>query len=499
MILIKSGQVIDGGGGAPIQADILIKKNKISAIGNFPNKTADQIIDARGMIVAPGFIDVNTSSDHYLSLFTEPSQKNFLLQGVTTIIGGHCGSSLAPLIYGSLESIRKWSDTNQVSVDWHSLADFLSILEKRKVGVNFGTMVGHSTVRRALIGETSRDLTENELKVMKSVIETALQEGALGVSTGLGYTHSKQTPYPEIKAVAELAAAHGRVYSTHLRDEKEGLLASVTETIKIAEETGVKTLISHFRPLIGAEKDFKLALGLIEAVAAKTDIHFDNYPFPTSIVPIYTLLPRWAQNGNLEVMRSTLETPYMEERLLKELPKLKGDDVTILQAPGVEYLIGNTLGTFSEGQGLSLSKGLLKLMKVTSLRAVVLYKNINLEVVLETLKHPQNLIASNSPGFSEVAHRVKDERPYATFARFLSLVQKNQYLPIEKAIQKLTAVPAKKFSLKGRGEIKEDAIADLVVWGEGGAKDVMVNGVVAVQDGILKDGSAGSILYGGMS
>src|SRR3989338_1585089 len=170
-ILFKGCQVVDGSGGEIQRADVFIKDDKISAIGNFPNKKADQVINCLGLYVSPGFIDVNTDSDHYLTLFTHPEQKDFLLQGVTTIIGGNCGSSLAPLLYGSLESIRKWTNINQVNVDWQTVADFLKVFNRIKLGVNFGTLIGHSTIRRALIGEDFRDLTKSELAVFKKIVQ----------------------------------------------------------------------------------------------------------------------------------------------------------------------------------------------------------------------------------------------------------------------------------------------------------------------------------------
>src|SRR3989344_3676031 len=163
MILIKQAQIADGTGKPLYRSDILIDGAKISAIGSFTQKKADIIIDGLGLIATPGFIDVNSNSDHYLSLFTNPHQKDFLLQGITTIIGGQCGSSLAPLLYGSLVSISRWASTDLVNVDWHTLAEFFKVLKKMKLGVNFGTLTGHSTIRRDLVGDEIRDLTQTEM------------------------------------------------------------------------------------------------------------------------------------------------------------------------------------------------------------------------------------------------------------------------------------------------------------------------------------------------
>src|SRR3989344_8027237 len=161
MTLIKNVQVFDGTGKSSFRSDIMVKGDRIAAIGNFPNKKADVVIDGLGFTATPGFIDANTDSDHYLSLFSNPLQEDFLRQGVTTIIGGQCGSSLAPLLYGHLDSIRKWTDTGKFNVSWHELGEFLALLEKQPLGVNFGTLVGHSTIRRDLTGEEVRTLTKN--------------------------------------------------------------------------------------------------------------------------------------------------------------------------------------------------------------------------------------------------------------------------------------------------------------------------------------------------
>src|SRR3990167_6285571 len=209
MILIKGAKIVDGSGQTiPFLADLLIKNDRISAIGKFPSKKADLVIDGLGLYITPGFIDVNTHSDHHLSLFTHPAQSDFLLQGVTTTFGGVCGASLAPLIAGGLEAIRKWTDT------------------------------------------------------------------------------------AEIKELVRVIAKHGGVYATHLRNDREGLTASVEETVKVAEETGAKVVISHLKPLIGFENDYKKAIELIHQAA---DIHFDLFPTGESVVPIYTLFPAWAR------------------------------------------------------------------------------------------------------------------------------------------------------------------------------------------------------------
>ena len=169
-ILIKGVNIISSGQSSEGKKDVLVSKNKISAIGEFPNKIAEIVLDGRGIYLSAGFIDINTDSDHYLTLFSEPNQGDFLKQGVTTILGGLCGASLAPLIYGSLESIQKWVDVSKINTNWHLLAEFLDYIEAQSLGVNFGTLVGHSTIRRSIVGESLRQLTANELDVFNHIL-----------------------------------------------------------------------------------------------------------------------------------------------------------------------------------------------------------------------------------------------------------------------------------------------------------------------------------------
>lgn len=498
MILIKGAKILDGSGKRPVfTADVLLKDGKIAAIGKFPTKKSQLTIEALGLYLAPGFIDVDTDSDHHLSLFTNPQQQDFLLQGVTTIFGGVCGASLAPLLSGSLDSIRKWTDTKQINIDWRTVGELLKVLGRRGLGVNFGTLVGHSTIRRGLVGEDARDLTVPELEALKKIIKDAIKEGAFGLSTGLGYAHSRRVPYSEIKELVKAVAEKGGVYATHLRDDQEGVLASVEETIKIAEETGAKTLISHFKPLLGFEQEYKKAVELIHSSAASLDIHFDSYPFGETIVPIYTLLPAWARMGNLEMMISYLKNPDLAARLVKDLSGIAGKDIRIAQAAGQDHLVGKTLQTFAENQELNTADALLKLMKLTGLRALVFYKNINLDLTLQNLERDQALIASNGASLPEETRSLKHERFTNTFPRFLEVVARKKTLSLPQAIGKITSEPAKKFGLKNRGLIAEGAVADLVMFSvRHGVKveHVIVNGKLAVKDRQYQGTLSGEIL-----
>src|SRR3989338_215617 len=483
MILIKSIKIIDGTGQSAFKGDILIKGDKISAIGNFPNKQAEVVIDGLGLIATPGFIDANADSDHYLGLFTNPLQKDFLLQGVTTIIGGQCGSSLAPLMYGSLKSIRKWADTDLINVDWTTVADLKKLLNRIKLGVNFGTLVGHSTVRRDISGEEIRDLTESEFEIFENSLSNALKNQALGLSTGLGYSHSRYIPYNEIKRLLFIVAKYGRVYATHLKNEKEGIAESVAETINMAKDTGVPVIISHFRPLLSFEAQFQEALQIIEKNLDKANVYFDTNSSDISILPVYSFLPAWAQQNGFERMLEIISDKDYRRKILEELRNsdIRFDALIIAKAKNNPYIVGKTIKEFAENRGLDAYEGILALMEITKTNSQVFYKNLNTEILNEIIAHPRAIIGSNSASLPDSQLILKPERAQKTFVRFFEIM-KDKKISLEESIKNITAKPAKFFGLQKRGLLREGWFADMAILKDTEVINVMVNGQLTVQD-----------------
>lgn len=460
-LLIKNVQIVDGEGGEPYKADVYIQNNLISAIGNLKNKHAKEQIDGLGNYLTPGFIDIDSSSDQYLSIFTNPKQQDFVNQGVTTIIGGHCGASLAPLLYGTLESIRKWADTSKINIDWHSMGEFLKVLDKFKLGVNFGSMVGHATIRRSITGGSSTFLNTSEMKVFKKILHKAMDEGAFGLSTGLGYAHGRQVPYAEIEELVNVVKKYDGVYSTHLRSETSGLIGAVEETVKIAEGTGVKAIISHFRPLIGFEAQFGEAMNRISQT--QDNLRFYVYPYDTSIVPVYTILPLWAQEKDFEAMLRKIRNPEDATRIESELAGFPMERITIAEAPGHNYFVGKTIDQIAEMFNLSPIKALIRLMDTTNLRVMIFNKNIEFDMLLDLLTNDKAFIASNAASRGEKDVVVSSARSLGTFPDYLDIVVNKKGISINKAIKKITSEPANFFGIKDRGIIKEGMVADLVV------------------------------------
>ncbi len=481
MLLIKQVKIVDGSGSKPFLGDILINGQKISAIGqNFTKKKTDEVIDGLGLTAVPGFIDVNNDSDHYLGLFTNPAQTDFVDQGITTVIGGQCGASLAPLIYGSLASLDQWADTERINVDWVSVRELKQVLQRINLEVNFETLAGYSTIRRDIVGSTEiRDLTEPEIQIFLKILNQALNEGSLGISTGLGFLESKFTPYAEIKKIVSFVAKRGGVYTTHLRDERDGLVRSVEETLLMSKDTGIKTVISHLRSFRGYERQFNEALNLIDKSLVDSNVYFNTNPFTETIFPIYSYLPYWAQNESADVMLKNIKDPDKQKKIAQELKTMNLEELIIADARDQESLIGKSLLEISQNRQKDAVSVILDIMESTKMRARLMSKALSADAVSLLLNHPRSLIGTNSASTlrSKMGRELKMERRTSTFTKYLEILS-SQGIPIESIIKKITSQPAQIFGLKERGLIKEGYFANLVLLKNTEVDKVIFNGKI---------------------
>ncbi|MGC9046527.1 MAG: N-acyl-D-amino-acid deacylase family protein [Minisyncoccia bacterium] len=491
-ILLKNGLVIDGLGNLADKKDILINNDKIAIVGDVNNSAAaDTIIDAVNCFIAPGFIDINTDSDHYLTLFKDPQQEDFIKQGVTTIIGGNCGASLAPLIDGLLISIRRWGDPTGINVQWNSVEEFLKVVEKLQLGVNFGTMVGHNTIRRAITKDIIRDLTDSEITMLKKIVKNSLEQGAFGFSTNLQSLHSRPTTIYELEEILKVVSDQKKVYSVHLKDTGPNLIDAVKENIALSKKFKLKVEINHFQPLTDFKEEYEEAKNLIESEFANSFINFDCYPFNISSMPLFQLLPPWVQDGGLSEMLESLNSSYLKSRIISHLRKYSNNDLIITSLPeSLSFLNGTSLYRYAENNRLEFAEALFRLMQLSHLHGTVFIKNIDNDLLKEFIFSSVSFISSNGYASTDL---VKHERNIKTFSTVLKLALDNK-IPLEQFIPKFTFLPAQKYNIKKRGAIKEGNYADLVIFKDNEIKYVIINGVIVVSDGQLLNKRVGRVL-----
>lgn len=520
-ILIKNGTIIDGTGEKSFKADIALKKDKIKKIGSLGKARAKTVIDAQEQYIAPGFIDVHNHSDSYWTLFTTPSLESMLRQGVTTIIGGNCGSSLAPLTKGRLIiSIQKWADISEVNVNWLDMKEFLDVLGKRKIGVNFGTLVGHATLRRGLIGEEFRKLKPGEIKMMERMLEDALKEGGFGLSTGLAYSHAKVASTEEIVKLAKIVKKENKTYTTHIRGEAEELIPAIEETLSIAKKSNVSTEISHLKAM-GKKNwpNFAKVIAMIgDAEKKGLDINFDVYPYTATGSVLYILLPDWVAEGGKGMLIKRLKDPGTKKKVIKEMQETKPyeyNKVVVAISPVDKAFIGKKITEIAQAQEVSAEEAVINMLIASEGRVITFFETLNEDNVKAALEHPLGFIASDGSGYNIDYYTRKKElvhpRCFGTFPRVLGkYVREEKLMDWEQAVYKMTGGPAGKIGLKNRGVLKKGNFADIAIFNPEtiidratfenpfqypeGIEYVIINGKIAIDKGKYTGQMAGQVL-----
>jgi len=472
-ILIKNGTVVDGTGEKKYKADIAINDTVITEMGDMSGDSAREVIDAAGHIVAPGFIDISNRSDTRWRLFKDPYLESMLYQGVTTIIGGNSGSSLAP-IYSEemLNSMRKWVSIDGVNIDWQTMEDFLSIIQKHKIAVNFGTFVGYGTLRRGLVGDEDRDLDKTEEISIKKHIVESLDGGALGVSTGMIYSHERNIKTDELIRVAKIVAKKDKLYVAHLRDEGAKLLESVEEVLQIQKESGARVHISHLKAMNKEHwSDMQKVIDKIE----KTDISFDIYPYTFSTTVLYTLLPNWVSDGGRRMLLERLRNKNLRKRLIEEMEA--GIDLsraTISHTMRSDYFCGKTFAQIAKTQDKSVSESVVDVLLASDGQVNVFLESVSVENITRGLKSTNSVVSSNGVGYTIQKRNecIEHPRSFGTFARiFDKYVYQDEVLSVEDAVYKSTGKVAKELLLDNIGVLKENNVADIVIFDEKDFRD----------------------------
>ena len=498
-IVIRGGRVVDGTGNPWIRADVGIRDDRIVRIGDLRQATAEQVIDADGLVVAPGFIDPHTHAVR--GIFDVPTADSALLQGVTTLIEGNDGSSPYPI------------------------ADHLERIQTTGISANWALFVGQGTVRSQVIGAEDRPATPPEMDQMKRLVADAMEQGALGISTGLFYIPGSFTSTEEVIELSKEAARYKGIYISHMRDEVGGLLDSVRETIRIGEEAGLPVQMTHHKvvgkDLWGASVD---SLRLVdEARARGVDITMDQYPYTASQTGITALVPQWAQEGGNERLIERLQDPTTREevrigivdRILHDRGGGDPKNVFISSCTWDTSLEGKNLAEITADRGMeptSDNAAVVVMDLITSGGARAVYHAMSEEDVERIMQHPATAIGSDGP-LSVFGEGTPHPRQYGTFARVLGYYVREQgILRLEEAVRKMTSATAQRLGLRDRGLLRQGYLADVAIFDPDEIRDtatfedphqyavgvrfVIVNGEIVVAEGRHTGIRPGRVIHG---
>ena len=522
-LLIKGGVIFDGGGEKEgFVADIGINQGVITSIGDLKGYSAEETIDAEGLYIVPGFIDVLNHSDTYLTLFTIPNQDSLLSQGVTTILGGNCGASLAPLVSsGAIQSVQKWTDTSQINLDWLRMSEFLDVLKtKNQLAVNFGTLTGYSTVRNGILKGEQRKLTKQEIEIAGFLLDQSQQEGSFGVSSAPVYSGEKLVSEEELTHMLSVVKKYNNIFSIHLRNEADKLLDSLEEVIKLAEETGVKVHISHLKA-IGKDNWDKFTSALIKIGKAKSqgiDITFDVFPYASNGMPLYSMLPAWAKVGNREEIKVRLQNSEERKKIEADLKALNFDckKITIASLAGDRIFLGKTIHNIAKNLETSEEGAIVELLLSSDLNVIVFAHILSEDNLEESIQHPLSMISSDGAGY-DLAHKKQGDLPhpraFGAFPRYLRKYpnpEGKNIISYKEAIYKITGYPAETFGIKKRGRIQKAFFADVTIFNPESIEElttfedpyqyskgifaVVVNGKVAYENNKCAGGFYGKVL-----
>jgi len=498
-LVIKNGKIIDGSGNSWYYGDVGVRQGKIVFIGKKEKYDATKIVDAKGLIVAPGFIDVHAHIEG--GEVTVPTADNFIFDGVTSVVTGNCGGSNL------------------------AVADYFKRIDSVKTSINIATLIGHNTVRRAVLGDANREPSPDEQNRMESWIEKAMKEGAVGMSTGLIYVPGTYAKTPEVVGLAKVASTYNGVYASHIRDEGDQVNEAVSEAISIGREAKIPVEISHFKvtykPNWGRSIE---TIGLVERARLEgLDVTMDQYPYVASSTTLDTTLPTWVFSGGRDSLKIRLSNPTLRNQIKKEMvtalkeKKLKNYSYAQVAryAPDTTYN-GKNISQINILKGrkskvINEAETILEMVAAIN-RTQMVYFSMDEKDLTRILQYPFNMIASDA-GIAKFGSGMPHPRAYGTNARVLGrYVREQKVIRLEEAIRRMSSLPAQKFNLRDRGLVREGMAADLVVFDEQAVGDaatyttphaysngfsyVIVNGETVVENGKHTGVRSGQVLKG---
>lgn len=518
-LLIRGGKVFDGTGNPWIYADVAIKDGRVAAIGNLAGAAAARTIDATGKAVAPGFIDVHTHAD--TGLYSQPEAENFVRDGVTTIVTGNCGGSTL------------------------NVGTYFKNLATTGTAVNVATLVGHNSILREVKGSVKGELTAEQMEQAREIVRKAMEEGAIGLSTGLIYKPGTWSDTEEIIEMTKVAGAMGGIYATHMRSEAGGILAAIDEALRIGREANCRVQISHFkipRGLIPGDSD--TTLGKVAAARAEgQEVWIDQYPYTASSTGLSTMLPNWVFEEGNQKAREILRDPDQRQRIFDDL---RDSHERTRKRTSLDYaVIASTRFRQPNLVGLNMKEAaqVFKMLKehgddydwksvpkdqwpevsmIEQYEACIevelrgggggVYHTMDEADVQNIMRHPLVSICSDS-GVRRFGSGQPHPRGYGSNARVLGrYVREMNTLSLEEAIRKMTSMPATAFRMEDRGQLREGYWADVVIFDPATVTDkatftephqysegfdaVIVNGKVVLDGTKLTGALPGAPIYG---
>jgi N-acyl-D-aspartate/D-glutamate deacylase len=450
-MLIRNGSIVDGTGTPAYPGDIAIAGGKIVKIGDLEGADARRVINATGLTVAPGFIDLHTHADR--NIRENPGIENYLRQGVTTVLAGNCGNS-------------------PVHLD-----EYFRAVEDTGIALNLGLLIGHNDVRAEVMGNDNRAPTAEELTRMQALVHAAMDDGAFGLSSGLIYLPGTFAETDEVIALARVAAQAGGIYATHIRNEFDLIIEAIEEAITVGREAHIAVQISHYKVADNTMwGDSTITLGLVDAARKEgLDVMIDQYPYTAGSTGLVNVLPAWARAGSKANFQARLDDPETRARIKTDtIAKLNGaraagdlSRITVASFSNHPEYAGKTLAEVTRMNGLeaTIENGAEVAMDILyDGEGSAIYFMMDEEDVLRIMQAPFTSIASDGsavPFGKDVPHL----RNYGTFPRVLShYVREQQVLSLEEAIHKMTALPASRINLKTRGTLAEGMVADINIF-----------------------------------
>jgi N-acyl-D-amino-acid deacylase len=503
-VVVRGGTIYDGSGGAPVVADLGIAGDRIAAIGDLAGLAGALEIDASGLAVAPGFINMLSWADD--DLLVDGRSLSDIVQGVTLEVFGE-GSSMGPLTPAMRERLLRQQGDLRFEVPWTTLGEYLQHLEERGVATNVASFVGHGTVRAHVVGYADRHATPEELERMQALVAHAMTEGALGLGASLPYVPAVFAPTEELVALAKVAAAHGGMYIAHIRSEGDALLESVDEHLAILRAAGARGEIYHLKAS-GRRNWHKLDEVIARREAARAEgleVTADVYPYHASSTGLNFDLPSWLMEGGHGAFMARLRDPAARARVAAEARMIPPEDILLVsfKNPALRGYTGKTLAEVAAARGTPPLTTALDLMleddsRIGTVRFTMSEENVRKKIALPWVSFGSD--SGSMPPEPPFTHSQPHPRAYGTFARVLGrYVREEGVIPLEEAIRRLTGFPAANLAIEGRGLLAAGYFADVVVFDPAtitdhatferphqlatGVRHVLVNGVQVVRDG----------------